>query len=129
MTSRDPLSIPVEPPEVFDGRPWDECTVYELQNVLYEIPDLLCAGAEGEEREASQHARHNRALPERCQTMNNPEDEWLAMLLEAERAGLIVRGPKKRCSVTGCMDDTWWPAPGAEDKLLADEVCRLSAKN
>ena len=52
MTSRDPLSIQVEPPEIFDGRPWDECTVYELQNVLYEIQDRLCAGAEGEEREA-----------------------------------------------------------------------------
>ena len=52
MTNRDPLSIQVDPPEVFDGRPSDECTVYALQNVLYEIQDRLCAGAEGEEKEA-----------------------------------------------------------------------------
>jgi len=61
--------------------------------------------------------------------MKKPKDEMLAALLDAERAGLIVRGPKKQCSVTGCMEDTWFPAPGAEDKLLADDACRTTATN
>ena len=61
--------------------------------------------------------------------MKKPKDEMLAALLDAERAGLIVRGPKKRCSITGRMDDTWFPAQGAEDRLLAARACRTSAKN
>ena len=56
--------------------------------------------------------------------MNDPEDQMLAALLDAERAGLIVRGPKKRCSITGRMEDTWFPAPEAEDRLLADEASK-----
>ena len=85
MTSRDPLSIQVQPPDVFDGRPWDECTVYELQNVLYEIQDRLCAGAEGEERKALLRKESDvfRCLGRMCIHLAPPEGfmkEWgLAM--------------------------------------------------
>ena len=91
MTSRDPLSIQVDPPEVFDGRPWDECTVYELQNVLYEIQDRLCAGAEVEEREALERKESDvfRCLGQMCIYLAPPEGflrEWHQAMADAKAA-------------------------------------------
>jgi len=91
MTSRDPLSIQVEPPEVFDGRPWDECTVHELQNVLYEIQDRLCAGAEGEEKEALERKESDvfRCLGRMCLHLVPPAgfmEEWGQASADAEAA-------------------------------------------
>ncbi len=50
MTSRDPLSIQVEPPEGFDGRGWDDWTVVELTSLLDELGERSHE-SEGEERE------------------------------------------------------------------------------
>jgi len=89
MTSRDPLSIQVDPPEVFDGRPWDECTVYELQNDLYEIQDRLLAGAE--EREALERKESDvfRCLGLMCIYLAPPVEfvrEWKQAMADARAA-------------------------------------------
>ena len=90
MTSRDPLSIQFDPPD-FDGRPWDECTVYELQNVLAETQDRLCAGAVGEEREALLRKESDafRCLGKMCIHLAPPVGlmrEWMQAMADAEAA-------------------------------------------
>jgi len=50
VTSLDPLSIQVEPPEDFDGRTWEDWTVCELMSLLHELGERSCE-SKGEERE------------------------------------------------------------------------------
>ena len=58
MTSRDPLSIQVEPPKVFDRRLWRHWTVDELMSLLILLADRV-EDSEGEEREESLRKESN----------------------------------------------------------------------
>jgi len=58
MTCRDPLSIQVEPPKVFDRRRWRHWTVDELMSHLILLADRV-EDSEGEEREESLRKESN----------------------------------------------------------------------
>ncbi len=65
--------------------------MYELQNVLYEIQDRLCAGAEGEEKEALERKESDvfRCLGQMCIYLAPPVEfvrEWKQAIADEKAA-------------------------------------------